>query len=210
MIPSERKGLSCWLANLSTEQNDPPLSSRTGKETDMFGISPLGWVHTLGSLPAIPLAICMFARHGRIVPRSRPGAVYFVSMLIGAATVFLVAHQSVSYGIGAATIVLLVAGYGVGRLSGLGRARRYIETVCLSLTAFLLMVPTVTETLRRVPDGHPLVTDLNSPLLLGSQASLLVILIIGVTAQIIHLRRQGKTAASMGPWNRSGHGAGRQ
>ncbi len=61
----------------------------------------------------------MFARHGRIVPRSRPGAVYFVSMLIGAATVFLVAHQSVSYGIGAATIVLLVAGYGVGRLSGL-------------------------------------------------------------------------------------------
>ncbi len=41
----------------------------------------------------------------------------------------------------------------------------------------------------------PLVTDLNSPLLLGSQASLLVILIIGLTAQIIHLRRQGKIAA---------------
>jgi hypothetical protein len=159
----------------------------------MFGISPLGWVHTLGSLPAIPLAVYMFARHGRIVPRSRPGAVYFISMLIGAATVFLVAHQSVSYGIGAATIVLLVAGYGVERLSGLGRAKRIIETVCLSLTVFLLMVPAVTETLRRVPDGHPLVTDLNSPLLLGSQASLLVILIIGLTAQIIHIRR--KTAA---------------
>jgi hypothetical protein len=161
----------------------------------MFGISPLGWVHTLGSLPAIPLAIYMLARHGRIVPRSRPGAIYFVSMLIGAATVFLVAHQSVSYGIGAVTIVLLVAGYGVGRLSGLGRAKGFIETVCLSLTAFLLMLPTVTETLRRVPDGHPLVTDLNSPLLLGSQASLLAILIVGLTAQIIHLRRQGKTAA---------------
>ena len=158
----------------------------------MFGISPLGWVHTLGSLPAIPLAVYMFARHGRIVPRSGLGAVYFVSMLIGAATVFLVAHQSVSYGIGVATIVLLVAGYGVGRLSGLRRAKRFIETVCLSLTAFLLMVPTVTETLRRVPDGHPLVTDLNSPLLLGSQASLLVILVIGLTAQIIHLRRQGR------------------
>ena len=57
----------------------------------MFGISPLGWVHTLGSLPAIPLAVYMFARHGRIVPRSGPGTVYFVSMLIDAATVFLVA-----------------------------------------------------------------------------------------------------------------------
>ena len=161
----------------------------------MFGISPLGWVHTLGSLPAIPVAVYMFSRYGRIVPRSVPGAIYFVSMLIGGATAFLVAHQPVSYVIGAATIVLLLAGYGVGRLQGLGRIGRYMETICLSLTAFLLMVPTATETLRRVPDGHPLVTDLNSPLLLGTEGGLLVILIVGPTAQIIYLRRQSKTAA---------------
>jgi hypothetical protein len=161
----------------------------------MFGISPLGWVHTLGSLPAIPVAVYMFARYGRIVPRSIPGAIYFVSMLIGAATAFLVAHQPASYVIGAATIVLLLAGYGVGRFQGLGRIGRYMETICLSLTAFLLMVPTATETLRRIPDGHPLVTDLNSPLLLGTQGALLVILIVGLTAQMIYLRRQGKTAA---------------
>ena len=162
----------------------------------MFGISPLGWVHTLGSLPAIPAAVYMLARHGRIVPRSKAGAVYFVSMLIGAATVFLVAHQPVSYGIGAATLLLLLTGYGVGLLPGLGRAAIYIETICLSLTAFLLMLPTVTEILRRVPDGHPLVTDLNSPLLLGAQASLLVILIVGLIAQIIGLRAQGRITAN--------------
>ena len=161
----------------------------------MFGISPLGWVHTLGSLPAIPVAAYMFVRYGRIVPRSVPGAVYFVSMLIGAATVFLVAHQPVSYVIGAATIVLLFAGYGVGWLSGLGRAARYMETIFLSLTAFLLMIPTATEILRRVPDGHPLETDLNSPLLLGTQGGILAILIVGLTAQLIYLRRQSKIAA---------------
>ena len=155
----------------------------------MFGISPLGWVHTLGSLPAIPIAVYMFARHGRIVPRSRLGAIYFVSMLIGAATAFLVAHQPVSYAIGAATLFFLLVGYGVGRVPGAGRAARYLETVCLSLTVFLLMVPTVTETLRRVPDGNPLVTDMNSPLLLGFQGSLVVILIVGLTAQIVYLRR---------------------
>ncbi|MCV3735052.1 hypothetical protein OCK02_02455 [Rhizobium sp. TRM96647] len=163
----------------------------------MFGISPLGWVHTLGSLPAIPLAAYMFARHGRIVPRSGPGVAYFVSMLTGAATVFLVGHQPVSYVVGAATIGLLVVGFGVGRLAGLGRAGRYIETVCLSLTAFLLMVPTVSEILRRVPDGHPFVTDLHSPLLLGAQASLLVLLVVGLTAQILYLRRQGRVAAHL-------------
>ncbi|GGF11563.1 hypothetical protein GCM10011611_16540 [Aliidongia dinghuensis] len=161
----------------------------------MFGISPLGWVHTLGSLPAIPVAVYMFARHGRIVPRSTPGTVYFAAMLIGAVTVFLVAHQPISYGIGAATMLFLLAGYGVKRISGLGRAADYIETIFLSVTAFLLTVPTVSETLRRVPDGHPFVTDPHSPILTGVMASLLVILVVGLTAQIIHLRKQATVLA---------------
>ena len=161
----------------------------------MFGISPLGWVHTLGSLPAIPLAIYMFGRHGRIAPRSRTGAAYLVSMVIGAASVFPIAHQPVSYGIAVATLVLLGVGYGVGRLFKSTPAIAYVETISLTLTAFLLMVPTVTETLRRVPDGHPLVTELNSPLLLGAQATLVGILVVGLTAQIIGLRRQRAEAA---------------
>jgi hypothetical protein len=164
----------------------------------MFGISPLGWVHTLGSLPAIPAAVYMFARHGRIAPRSAAGAVYFVSMLVGAVTVLLVAHQPVSYGIAAATLVFLLVGYGVGRLPQLGRVGIYLETVCLTLTSFLLMVPTVSETLRRVPDGHPFVTDLKSPLLLGFQASLLALLVVGLSAQVIYLRRKAKAFGAPG------------
>jgi hypothetical protein len=165
------------------------------KEHALFGISPLGWVHTLGSLPAIPLALYMFARHGRITPRSKSGIAYFVFMLLGSVTTFPVAHIPASYVIGAATIVLLFAGYGIGRISSIGRVGRYLETIFLSLTAFLLALPTVTEILRRVPDGHPFVTDLSSPLLLGAQASVLVILIAGLTAQIIYLWRQSRLAA---------------
>jgi len=168
----------------------------------MFGISPLGWIHTLGSLPAIPVAAYMFARFGRIVPRSTAGAVYFFSMLIGAVTVVLIAHEPVSYVIAAVTLLLLLVGYGVGRLPGRSGAKSYVETITLTLTAFLLMLPTITETLRRVPDGHPLVTDLKSPILLGAQGTLFVLLIVGLIAQIVHLRRQtrlrreGTSAAS--------------
>ncbi|MBB4820699.1 hypothetical protein HNP29_004094 [Pseudomonas alcaligenes] len=164
----------------------------------MFGISPLGWLHTLGSLPAIPLALYMFARHGRIVPRSEAGLAYFVSMLLGASTVFLVARQPVSNAIAVVTLVLLVVGYGVGRIGALGRVRVYLETILLSLTAFLLMLPTVTEVLRRVPDGHPLVTDLHAPLLVGAQGSLLLALVLGVTAQVLYLRRQGARLGTPG------------
>ncbi|MNU01917.1 hypothetical protein D3C72_2454610 [compost metagenome] len=52
------------------------------------------------------------------------------------------------------------------------------------------MLPTVTEILRRVPDGHPFVTELDAPLLVGFQAGLLVILVVGLSAQIVHLRRR--------------------
>lgn len=161
----------------------------------MFGISPPGWLHTLGSLPAIPAALYMLARHGRIIPRSNAGILYFVTMFIGAATVFLIARQPVSGIIGAITLALLLAGYGVGWIRSLGRATIYLETIFLSLTVFLLMVPTVSETLRRVPDGHPLVTDLKSPVLLGAQAALFLILVVGLTAQILYLRKSGKTAS---------------
>lgn len=161
----------------------------------MFGISSLGWVHTLGSLPAIPAAAYMFAVHGRIVPRSKAGTVYLVAMLVGAATVFLVAHQPVSYGIGAVTLLLLAIGYTADRLPVSRRAARYIETITLSVTAFLLMLPTVTEILRRVPDGHPFVTDLKSPLLLGAQGGILAALVIGLTVQVTALRRRGTASA---------------
>jgi len=157
----------------------------------MFGITPLGWLHTLGSLPAIPLAIYMLARHGRIVPRSTAGAAYFIFMLVGGLTVFLVAKQPASNGIAAVTLALLLAGYGVGHISALGRGARYLETVFLSVTVFLLLVPSVSETLRRVPDGNPIARDPSSPVLLASLGALVLMLILGLTAQVIHLRRQG-------------------
>lgn len=58
------------------------------------------------------------------------------------------------------------------------------------------MVPTVSETLRRVPDGHPFVTDLKSPVLLGAQAGIALALVIGVTAQMVYLRRQSRLSTA--------------
>jgi hypothetical protein len=162
----------------------------------MFGISPIGWVHTLASLPAVPLAAYMFIRHGRIVPRSKPGIAYFIAMLVGSVTIFPIAHMPASNIIALVTMALLFIGYGVGRTTIVGRATKYVEVITLSLTAFLLMLPTVTETLRRVPDGHPIVTDLNSPILKGAQGALLATLLIGVTAQVFYMRRQARAAAA--------------
>lgn len=162
----------------------------------MFGITPLGWLHTLGSLPAIPAAVYMLARYGRIVPRSTAGSIYFVSMVIGGLTVFLVANAPESPIVGGVTLLVLFAGYTVGRITSLGRIRWYLETFLLSLSVFLLMVPTVSETLRRVPDGNPIVTDPGSPVLRAVLAALALMLVLGLAAQFIHLfrLRTGKSA----------------
>ncbi|KFL32461.1 hypothetical protein JP75_02605 [Devosia riboflavina] len=162
----------------------------------MFGISPIGWVHTLGSLPALAMAAYMLVRHGRIVPRSIPGAIYFASMVLGGATAFLVAKQPVSYAIGGLTLILIAVGYGIHHVTFLGRLRRYIETISLSFSVLLLLLPTTTETLTRVPDGAPLASSVSSPIVLGSHGALLLAFVVGLIVQIVVLRREGRATAA--------------
>lgn len=155
-----------------------------------MGISPLGWLHTLGSLPAIPLALYMLVRHGRIAPESRAGRAYFWFMLLGVLTVYPIAHQPISSIIATVTLAALLVGYGISRWSVANRLGKYVETIALSVSVFLLLVPTVSESLRRLPVSHPLVTDLKDPLLLGSQGALLLALVMGVCLQMRALYKQ--------------------
>lgn len=150
----------------------------------MFGITPLGWVHTLGSLPAIPLALYMFARHGRIEPRSAAGLGYLASMTLGAASVFLVARHPEAPAIAALTLAALGLGYGLALLRNPGRLAQIVQTVSLSLSTLLLMVPTVTETLTRVPDGAPFAASPQAPLVLGAQGTLVALFLLGLVLQL--------------------------
>ena len=162
-----------------------------------MGISPLGWLHTLGSLPAIPLAAYMLLRHGRIVPETKAGRAYFWFMLLGVLTVYPIAHQPVSSIVATVTLVVLLLGYGISRWPRAKRFGKYVETVSLSISVFLLMVPTVSESLRRLPVGDPLVTDLKDPLLLGAQGALFLALIVGIPFQLraVYKRRAASIRA---------------
>jgi hypothetical protein len=162
-----------------------------------MGITPIGWLHTLGSLPAIPLAAFMLAKHGRIAPQTWAGRAYFWFMLLGVLTVYPIAHQPVSSIVATVTLVMLLLGYGLSRWARAGSIWRYVETVSLSISVFLLMVPTLSESLRRLPVGHPLVIDMKDPLLLGAQGALLLALVIGVPVQMRALYRRGVAHAEV-------------
>jgi hypothetical protein len=105
-------------------------------------------------------------------------------MLLGVLTVYPIAHQPISSIVATVTLVVLLLGYGISRWPMAKRFGKYIETISLSISVFLLMVPTVSESLRRLPVGDPLVTDLKDPLLLGAQGALFLALIVGIPLQM--------------------------
>ena len=157
-----------------------------------MGISPIGWLHTLGSLPAIPLAAYMLGKHGRITPESKAGRAYFWFMMLGVLTVYPIAHQPVSTIAATVTLATLLVGYGIALVQPAMRVWTYLQTIALSLSVFLLMVPTVSETLRRLPAGNPLVQDPKDPLLLGVLGALFLTLVVGVPLQLLTLYRQSR------------------
>jgi hypothetical protein len=87
------------------------------------------------------------------------------------------------------TLLCLIGGYTVHRLAFLGRLQKYLETFLLSLSVFLLMVPSVSETLRRVPDGHPIAADLDSIILKVALGTVAATFVVGLITQFVYLAR---------------------
>jgi hypothetical protein len=169
----------------------------------MFGITPFGWLHTLGNLPAIRATAYIIFRFRCIKPKTVPGYIYFVSMLVGSLTVLLVAKAPISPAIALVTLLCLSGGYAANKLVFLGRLRIYIETILLNLTVFLLMAPSVSETLRRMPDGHPFVADPNSVVLEGALGIIAAIFVLALEAQItgrLHLARRYGIGRAQRAW----------
>lgn len=161
-------------------------------------LSPLGWLHTLGSLPAIPLAIYMLAKHGRIVPDSRAGRGYFWCMVLGILTVYPIARAPVSVVFATVTLAVLLLGYGLSRRRSGTRFGAGVGMVSLTISVFLLMLPTVSETLRRLPVGDPVAKSLQDPILLGAQGALALTLVVGIALQMLAMRRRNAAPAKAG------------
>lgn len=152
-------------------------------------LSPLGWFHTLGSLPALPIGLILLARHGRLDPSSLWGKIYLLFMFTGAITGVMVIRDAPGVLISILALGSLVVGATVRFASPLGRHRGWIETVAMSTSFFTLLLPSATETLTRLPAGNPVAAGPQAPLVVAIQLALLVALIVGVTLQLLRLRR---------------------
>lgn len=152
-------------------------------------LSALGWLHTLGSLPAVPIALYLLLRYQRIPPATLLGKVWLVFMFIGALTGFLVIKSPPGLAIAILSLGSLVVGSTVGLIRPLARQRWWIETSALSVAVFTLFLPSLTETLTRLPAGAPIAASPEAPLVVALQLTLLVLLVAGLVYQL-GFRRQ--------------------
>jgi len=159
-------------------------------------ISFLGAIHTVISLVPVFAGIVSFARYREIDPAAGAGKLYLAGLLVSVLTSFGLSSTggfNPGHALGILSLLAAFGGLLVPRLSFLGRLRPYLSAFGLSFSFFLLMVPGISETLRRLPASHPLADGPQSPVVLGTLLAWLVTFIVGFALQawLIRSRRAG-------------------
>jgi uncharacterized membrane protein len=152
-----------------------------------FGLTTLGVFHTLVSLVALFCGFYSLAKYNEVSLKNRVGQVYLVATFITAATgLFIFQHGGFGppHVLSILTILALIVGTVASTTRLYGRASRYIQVIAYSSTVFFHMIPGFTETLTRLPLGHPIAASQDAPLLQVIDATLLVIFLIALAFQL--------------------------
>ena len=157
----------------------------------MFGLTPLGVIHTAISLVALTAGLIAFFRDKEITPRNMLGKVYVITTVLTCLTAFGI-FQHGGFGkphaLAIITLVVLGVAYVAGYTKLYGRASPYIETVSYSASFLFQLIPGVTETTTRLPLGAPLLPNADAPALQAATAVMFVVFLIGAALQVRRLR----------------------
>ncbi|MCW5623758.1 MAG: hypothetical protein KIT73_03460 [Burkholderiales bacterium] len=166
----------------------------------MFGLTPLGTVHTAISLVALAAGIVALVRDRQISWRNGVGKVYVIATVLTCLTGFGI-FQRGGFGpphvLGIITLVVLAIVALAGR-SMFGRWSPYIETVGYSLTFFFHLIPGATETFTRLPVGAPLFTGPEDPALQQVVGVLFVVFLVGAALQVRRIRAARRFSTAPG------------
>jgi uncharacterized membrane protein len=157
----------------------------------MFGLTPLGAIHTAISLVALAAGFAALFRDKAIVARSGLGKTYIWATVLTCVTGFGI-FQHGGFGaphvLGILTLLVIALALLAGRKRVFGGLTRYVETFAYSLTLFFHMIPGVTETFTRLPAGAPVFSSPDDPALQKVVGVLFGVLIVGCVLQALRLR----------------------
>ncbi|HKG07484.1 MAG TPA: hypothetical protein VKB19_13535 [Pedobacter sp.] len=161
-----------------------------------MGLSNLGIFHTVIGIIAIIAALASYGKYGRINLSGKGGLTYFYGTVITSLTALgLSKHGGFNPGhvLSLLVLVLVVVAFFLHK-KRMGNTRaRYFENFFLSFSFFLSMIPTVNETLTRVPLSAPLATGPTDPLIGKTLVVILVLFIAGSVYQYTQQRKINKS-----------------
>lgn len=155
-------------------------------------ITILGWFHTIIAIIALLAGFYTLAVFKLITPETRSGQVYLGCTLIAAVTALMIYNQG---GFGPAhvlavlTLAALLGGLLVTRLSAFSKVADYLQAFCFSGTLLFHMIPAITDGLRRLPVGDPVVDRFDDPLLRGFYLLFVALFVLGYAAQFVWIRK---------------------
>ena len=164
----------------------------------MFGLTPLGIVHTAISLVAVASGFSALIRDKYITPTNGLGKLYIATTVLTCLTALGI-FQHGGFGKPHALAIITLVALGVAataRLSqAFGRAAIYVEAVSYSATLLFHLIPAVTETATRLPVGAPLAANADAPILQAAAGLLVLVFVVGATSQVIRLRARVRSTA---------------
>ena len=149
-------------------------------------------LHTAISLVAVFAGITAFVRDGRINTNNAVGKTYVWATVFTCLTAFFIFHDTGHFGaphmLAIITLVVLAVAWAGGK-GKFGGASRYVETISYTFTFFFHMVPTIAESLTRLPAGHPIAATQQDPLIQKLTGVALLLTLVGITLQVTKLRK---------------------
>ena len=165
-------------------------------------MSTLGIIHTALSVLPILFGLWGFLRYGRIDPGTRVGGLYLLTMVASIVTSFGLSRAggfNPGHALGILALVVMGLAVLAPLLGWLGNGAPYVQTLAMSVSFLVLLIPGTIETLTRLPVGQPLATGPESPAVQGTLGVLLLLFLVGTAFQVVGLRASApRTATTMG------------
>ncbi|HTD40513.1 MAG TPA: hypothetical protein VK671_07830 [Mucilaginibacter sp.] len=164
-------------------------------------LSILGIIHTSISIFAILAGLYALYLSGRIDPKNGPGKWYVWLTILTCLTslpIMKLGHPTAGHYLAIIIFILLPIGIYARQLRIFGKLADYVQVIIMSTTLFLSFIPTIVESLTRLPISQPIANGPADPLLQKALSGLMVVYVIGVIYQIIKLRASRKTSAIAG------------
>jgi uncharacterized membrane protein len=164
----------------------------------IFGLTPLGVLHTAVSIVAIVTGVWALIRYKQFSVYERLTQVYLIFTFVTALTalgIFQRGGFNIAHVLAILTLLAIVAGVVIEKTLMFGSLTRYAQALCYSTTLFFHAIPGFNESLSRLPPGKPITTGPDDPKFQVVATAILVVYLVLMAIQLVWLKRTASRPA---------------